>query len=105
MQMGGLKYLQNVTTLHLEVEKCIGCARCIEVCPHAVFSIEQERAQIQDRDACMECGACAINCPAEAITVNSGVGCAAAVLSGAFKGAEPECGCSASSCCGSTNSL
>ena len=30
----------------------------------------------------MECGACALNCPQEAIEVNAGVGCAAAIIIG-----------------------
>lgn len=102
--MGALKYLRNVVTLKLVVEKCIGCGRCTEVCPHAVFSLERKRAQIQDCDACMECGACATNCPVTAITVQSGVGCAASVLAGALRGAQPDGGCSASSCCGETGS-
>jgi NAD-dependent dihydropyrimidine dehydrogenase PreA subunit len=97
--MNGLKYLRNVTTLKVNVEKCIACSRCTEVCPHAVFSMGQESVQVQDRDACMECCACAINCPAEAITVNSGVGCAAAVINGALRRAEPDYGCSSSPCC------
>ncbi|MBI4333673.1 MAG: 4Fe-4S binding protein [Chloroflexi bacterium] len=102
--MDGLKYLRDVVTLKLVVEKCIGCGRCTEVCPHAVFFLERKRARIQDRDACMECGACAINCPVEAITVNSGVGCAASILAGARRGAQLDGGCSATSCCGETNS-
>jgi NAD-dependent dihydropyrimidine dehydrogenase PreA subunit len=95
--MEGLRYLRNVVTLNFDVEKCIGCDRCVEVCPHAVFSMGQKGAQVLDRDACMECGACAINCPVEAITVRSGVGCAAHILNGAFGGNESDCGCSGSS--------
>jgi NAD-dependent dihydropyrimidine dehydrogenase PreA subunit len=84
--MPELRYLTNVVTLALDVEKCIGCRMCTEVCPHGVFAIENGKAQIVDRDACMECGACARNCEVEAITVKSGVGCATAVIIAALRG-------------------
>ena len=94
-------YLPEVVTLAFSVEKCNGCAMCVQVCPHAVFAIENKRAKIVDRDACMECGACARNCPAEAISVDAGVGCAVAVIKGALRGTTPDCACSGkSSCCG-----
>lgn len=98
--MARLRYLANVVTLELDVEKCTGCRRCIEVCPHGVFAIESKKALIADRDACMECGACARNCEPEAISVRSGVGCATAVIHSALGGTPPTCGCSKeSSCC------
>lgn len=78
-------YLKNVTTLNLDHDKCIGCGQCVNVCPHAVFSMEQKRARIIDRQACMECGGCAKNCPAEAITVRTGVGCAGHVIFSFFE--------------------
>jgi NAD-dependent dihydropyrimidine dehydrogenase PreA subunit len=92
--MFDLRYLSNVVTLKLDVDKCTGCGMCIEVCPHAVFSIEQRKAAISDFNACMECGACARNCPAGALFVKAGVGCAAAILSGGVSTTEPTCGCS-----------
>lgn len=49
-------------------------------------------AKIINRDACMECGACVQNCPADAITVDAGVGCAAAVINAAL-GRKGECCC------------
>ena len=61
------KYLANVTTLKCHEEKCSGCERCTEVCPHGVFDIIDNKAQIIDKDLCMECGACVMNCPAKAI--------------------------------------
>jgi ferredoxin len=92
--MTNLRYLTNVAALQLDVDKCVGCGLCVQVCPHGVFTVEGSKARIVDLDACMECGACAKNCEAEAITVESGVGCATAVIIGALRGTEATCGCS-----------
>ncbi len=78
--MKRFRYLKNVTTLELEPAGCIGCGRCVEVCPHQVFEIAGKRALIADRDACMECGACARNCPVGVIRVDAGVGCATGLI-------------------------
>jgi NAD-dependent dihydropyrimidine dehydrogenase PreA subunit len=77
-----LRYLPGVVTLNLCTDTCIGCGMCVEVCPHEVFFIENRKSRIIDRDACMECGACAKNCPVGAISVRSGVGCAAGMIAG-----------------------
>jgi ferredoxin len=78
--MKGFRYLHNVVTLKLDQSACIGCGRCIEVCPHQAFSLLDRKASLKDRNACMECGACALNCPVKAITVDAGVGCAAGII-------------------------
>ncbi|MGD0585772.1 MAG: mercury methylation ferredoxin HgcB [Oryzomonas sp.] len=78
--MKGFRYLQDVATLKLDRAACIGCGRCLEVCPHQVFSLAEKKAALRDRDACMECGACALNCPVKAITVDAGVGCASGMI-------------------------
>jgi ferredoxin len=98
----GYRYLPGVVTLHLDPVRCNGCKLCMEVCPHGVFVVENQRAEIIDRDACMECGACARNCESGAITVQSGVGCATAIIYGALTGSEPTCGSDepAPTCCG-----
>lgn len=88
------RYLKNVATLNLSGAKCIGCGRCTEVCPHGVFTLADKKARITDKDSCMECGACAMNCPVNAISVDASVGCAAAIIKGWFTGSEPDCGCS-----------
>jgi NAD-dependent dihydropyrimidine dehydrogenase PreA subunit len=85
-------YLKNVVTLQLEKENCSGCGMCMVVCPHAVFNMNNGKAQIENRDACMECGACALNCPTRALTVQTGVGCAAAVINSTL-GREGACCC------------
>ena len=72
---------------------------CVDVCPHNVFSIADKRAEIKNRDRCMECGACQTNCSTGAITVKTGVGCASAVIWGFFRGTEPTCDCGSGPTC------
>ncbi len=73
-----MRYFADVTTLRFEPARCSGCGRCVEVCPHGVFSMANGKAALTDRDRCMECGACRNNCASAAIAVRSGVGCAMA---------------------------
>ena len=89
-----LIYLRNVVTLDLDQAKCNGCGMCLNVCAHAVFALSDGKAQIVNRDLCMECGACAINCERMAITTPSGLGCGCAtgIIEGYFNGG-PECTC------------
>jgi NAD-dependent dihydropyrimidine dehydrogenase PreA subunit len=93
--MQGLRYLEDAVTLGFDAEKCTGCQVCTIVCPHGVFAMgADKRATIVDRGACMECGACALNCAWGAITVKPGVGCAEAIIHSWIFGGEPTCGCS-----------
>ena len=91
--MEGFRYLDEVATLHLDKNTCVGCGMCTIVCPHTVFVVEDQKARILDRDACMECGACKTNCPVEAIKVDAGVGCAAAVINAALGRKGGSCCC------------
>ncbi|HZK83445.1 MAG TPA: mercury methylation ferredoxin HgcB [Desulfosporosinus sp.] len=88
------QYLKDVSTLKLKSDRCTGCGRCIEVCPHNVFGINDGRSVIVDKDRCMECGACVKNCPFKALEVKQGVGCAYAIIMGWLTGTEPSCDCS-----------
>jgi NAD-dependent dihydropyrimidine dehydrogenase PreA subunit len=98
--MQKLRYLEKAVTLQLNRDMCNGCGMCLKVCPHAVFDIDDSKAVLRDRGACMECGACAMNCQQGAISVQAGVGCAAGIINGYIRGTEPTCECSEdSSCC------
>jgi NAD-dependent dihydropyrimidine dehydrogenase PreA subunit len=94
--MAGLRYLEEIVTLQLDVDKCIGCGLCTAVCPHAVLAISNRKARLADRNACIECGACAHNCPVTALTVKAGVGCASAIIHSWLTGEEPNCDCGGS---------
>ena len=98
--MINMAYLKDVVSLRLNRDACIGCSRCLEVCPHGVFVLEAGKCRIADRDACMECSACARNCPAEALWVKNGVGCAVGILNSALGRTSGCCGESQACCCG-----
>lgn len=87
-----LRYLKNVVTLEYDPALCRGCEKCVEVCPHAIFTMDGAgKAVLGDRDLCMECGACMRNCPFDAIKVRPGVGCAYALMIGALRGKPAAC--------------
>jgi ferredoxin len=94
--MRKFEYLKDVVTLELSSCKCNGCGMCLKVCPHEVFAMTDKKVYIANKNYCMECGACAKNCAQSAISVKVGVGCAAAIISGAVSGTEPSCGCGCS---------
>jgi Fe-S-cluster-containing hydrogenase component 2 len=90
-------------TLRYDEERCTACGFCWTVCPHGVFEDGGDAARLAAQARCIECGACALNCPSGAITVDSGVGCASALIMAALTGREPTCGCddgSGGGCCG-----
>ncbi len=72
--MKDFRHLEDVATLALDRDKCIGCTLCTLVCPHQVIEMQEKKAAIVDFNACMECGACVNNCPTQAISVSPGVG-------------------------------
>jgi len=77
-------YLEN--SLVYDPALCNGCGKCVEVCPHAVYEMDGRLAVLVSSQACMECGACQLNCPTAAISVDSGVGCASAMIGAALRG-------------------
>ncbi len=93
--MQDFRYIDDVATLQLDRQACIGCGSCVEVCPHRVLAMEEaeRKVRVQDRNGCIECGACAMNCPTRALTVTPGVGCAAYIIKKWIKGGN------AASCC------
>lgn len=80
-------------TLEYNPALCINCGMCTEVCPHGVFAKGGSCVELRHPESCIECGACRVNCPTGAIDVDSGVGCAAAMMRAALLGRkEPSCG-------------
>ena len=96
-------YTKN--SLRYDRDLCINCGMCLAVCPQAVFEEDGRAVRMARPAACMECGACALNCPAMAILVDSGVGCASAMIQAALRGKRIDdkeactCGDDGVACC------
>lgn len=47
-------------------DACVSCGACADQCPVEAISEGEDRYEI-DAETCVECGACAAQCPVEAI--------------------------------------
>ena len=56
----------------LDIDKCIACGTCVEVCPRDVFRLSEDESHstIRYREVCQTCYTCELECPAEAIFIN-----------------------------------
>jgi coenzyme F420-reducing hydrogenase delta subunit len=52
-----------------DTEKCVGCDKCVFVCPYKAIEAQQLATPRILLDSCMGCGACALVCPYNAIEV------------------------------------
>jgi Fe-S-cluster-containing hydrogenase component 2 len=53
-------------TVWVDVQRCTGCATCVQVCPVGAIRIENNEASLDD-GICTGCGACVDACPEGAI--------------------------------------
>ncbi|MCX7920787.1 MAG: DUF362 domain-containing protein [Clostridia bacterium] len=60
---------QHSTRQTVNVQKCIGCGKCVEICPEAAAVVKDKKAFI-DTEKCIGCGECMTVCPTKAITVD-----------------------------------
>lgn len=53
-------------------ENCTGCTACIRRCPTNAITGERKMLHVIDPELCIDCGACGVVCPDEAIYDNLG---------------------------------
>ncbi len=54
--------------LQIDEPRCIGCSRCMKICPTEAIRIHGGKAEIQEH-RCIDCGKCYEVCPAQAIAI------------------------------------
>lgn len=55
-------------SLEIDRDKCIGCSRCMKICPTEAIRIRDGKAAIKEH-RCIDCGKCHPNCPSHAIVI------------------------------------
>jgi len=53
--------------VEVDARACIGCRRCVEVCPRAVFQMQGERSEAVAEERCVICRSCFSQCPTGAV--------------------------------------
>jgi len=75
LSLGGGKTLSSIEIrssekARIDKGKCIGCNRCVEICPFgAIVASDSGRPTVVDL-MCEGCGVCKLVCPADAIDIN-----------------------------------
>jgi uncharacterized protein (DUF169 family)/NAD-dependent dihydropyrimidine dehydrogenase PreA subunit len=56
-----------MSKIKIDLDECIGCGKCVEICPNNVYELKEKKPLIANEDACALCGICADQCPKNAI--------------------------------------
>lgn len=65
-----LRRVEPAKPISFDREKCIGCNKCMEVCPIDLFMPSEEEGNppiVAYPDECWYCGCCVMECPVDAI--------------------------------------
>ena len=55
--------------VEVDTYKCNGDEECVNVCPVAVFEMQEDKAAVVNEEECLGCESCIEVCPSAAITV------------------------------------
>jgi uncharacterized Fe-S center protein len=73
LAMGGAavrgKREQHATLVSVTAETCIGCGKCVKVCPQQALSLHDNKSVV-DKERCIGCFECMTVCPVKAISLD-----------------------------------
>ncbi|MCW4020476.1 MAG: ferredoxin family protein [Candidatus Bathyarchaeota archaeon] len=55
--------------IKIDLDRCTGCATCVDVCPVGVYELASEKSETVNADECIACKVCETQCPENAIEV------------------------------------
>jgi len=53
----------------VDVEKCIGCEECVDICPEDVYEMQNDKSVPVNAEDCVGCESCIEVCEQAAISV------------------------------------
>ena len=53
----------------VDIENCVGCGECVDICPVDVYELQDGKAVPVNANECIDCESCVEVCEQEAITV------------------------------------
>ncbi len=61
-----------MSVMRADLNKCIGCKRCMTICPMDVFRFNEaaRKSVIAYVENCQSCGQCYVNCPGHALAMS-----------------------------------
>ena len=65
-----METLDRQVSVTVDANRCIGCGRCIDVCPSGTLTLEAGKAIVSGRES-LSCGHCQAACPEEAVRVGA----------------------------------
>lgn len=62
-----------MSVVRIDLNKCIGCKMCVEVCPLDVFYFDPQarKSVIAYPENCQNCGQCYLYCPTRSIGISN----------------------------------
>lgn len=60
-----------MSVIRIDLNKCIGCENCTEVCPMDVFYFDHQahKSVLAYPENCQSCGQCYLACPADTLII------------------------------------
>ena len=66
-----LKVLESSNKVEYDTSKCVGCDKCVFICPYEAIEVEPLATPKINFEKCVGCGACALVCPHFAIQLKN----------------------------------